>query len=123
MKYNKPIIVEPTSSTFFRVCNLKYNNNPFNGCIEFLLSRSEGRVPSLLHIGVCASRSADGLINIGAALTISGSETSNIVYRDSDYLYIKIKAYYMGYLSYIAFRGSCEMIPVDVAEGDLTLVL
>ena len=124
LKYNVPLTLETGSQArIYRVCSVNRYNNPFLGCIELFISRQETHAPNLFFIGVNASYATDNNIKINKSQILSSDTTSNVIYRDSDYMYIRVGAYRAVSISFFGYRGTCELTPVDVDVDDLTLIL
>ena len=123
MGYKAPIIAYATSDSFWRITNINYQNEPAWGYIEAFISRAGNREPNVLCIGISSSTSNNATA-INASQVLTGFITTNIVYKDDNYLYLRIPSYCRAIIKGTLIRGSVEAtLATDVTEDDLTLVL
>lgn len=123
MGYKAPIIAYATSDSFWRITNINYQNEPAWGYIEAFISRSGTKEPNVLCIGISSSSNSNSTA-INASQVLTGFITTNIVYKDDNYLYLRIPSYCRAIIKGTLIRGSVEAtLATDVTEDDLTLVL
>lgn len=123
LEYNAPIIAYASSDSFWKVANINYQSSPAWGYLEVFISRSGTKTPNLLYIGISSSSNNDATV-INASQVLTGFITTNIVYKDDNYLYLRIPAYCRAIIKGTLLRGSVEAtLATDVTEDDLTLVL